>query len=48
MFGAIMEDATEEERREMLRSLPLPVRVLLRSWGAGHYRRYITKVRRER
>lgn len=45
MFGAVMEDASPTERAEMLRVLPLPVRVLMRLWGTGHYRRYITKVR---
>jgi len=45
MFGCLMEDATPDERQQMLRSLPVPVRVLMRTWGAGHYRRYITKVR---
>lgn len=45
MFGAVLEDATEAERREMLRNLPMPVRVLMRTWGAGRYRRYITNVR---
>lgn len=45
MFGAVLEDASFEERREMLQALPLPARVLMRTWGPGHYRRYITKVR---
>jgi hemerythrin-like domain-containing protein len=45
MFGAVMEDASQPERQLMLRNLPLPVRVLMRSWGAGHYRRYITQIR---
>ncbi len=45
MFGAVMEDATPAERAELLAVLPLPVRVLMRVWGSGHYRRYITKVR---
>jgi hypothetical protein len=45
MFGCLMEDASEEERHLMLQRLPLPARVLMRTWGSGHYRRYITKVR---
>ena len=45
MFGAVLEDASSEERRAMLQALPLPARLLMQSWGPGHYRRYITKVR---
>jgi len=48
MFGAVLEDASITERRQMLQALPLPARVLMRTWGPGHYRRYITKVRGER
>ncbi|GAA3221565.1 hypothetical protein GCM10010468_46760 [Actinocorallia longicatena] len=45
MFGMIMEDATPGERKEMLGALPVPVRVLLRTWGARAYRRYVGRVR---
>ena len=45
MFGAVMEDATGPEQRVLLRTLPLPVRLLMRTWGSRHYRRYITNVR---
>ena len=48
MFGALLEDASDAERRQMLQSLPLPIRFLMRSWGSVHYRRYITKVRGRR
>lgn len=47
MFGAVLEDATEEERAMMLHALPAPVRLLLRTWGGRRYRRYITRVRGE-
>lgn len=45
MFGALLEDASDVERRQMLQSLPLPIRYLMRTWGSVHYRRYITTVR---
>ena len=45
MFGAVMEGAEPEERAEMMAVLPAPVRLLMRAWGLGHYRRYITRVR---
>ncbi len=45
MFGAVLEDATPEERAEMLQVLPFPVRILLTTVFAGRYRRYITRVR---
>ncbi len=45
MFGCVMEDASEPERRELLGSLPMAARLLMRWWGLRHYRRYITKVR---
>jgi hemerythrin-like domain-containing protein len=48
MFGAVMEDATTDERAEMLAVLPAPVRLLMRVWGLGHYQRYITRVREAR
>jgi hypothetical protein len=31
----------------MLSPLPSPVRLLMRTWGARHYRRYIRRVRGE-
>jgi hypothetical protein len=45
MFGAILEDATADERARMLAHLPGPVRLLMRSVGARQYRRYISRVR---
>lgn len=48
MFGAVMEDATGPEQQVLLRTLPLPIRFVMRTWGSWHYRRYITKVRGER
>ena len=48
MFGAVLEDASPAEQRQMLAALPVPVRVLVRVWGRGHYRRYITRVRTPR
>jgi hypothetical protein len=48
MFGLIMEDATADERAEMLGVLPAPIRLVMRTWGAWHYGRYITRVRGRR
>jgi len=45
MFGAVLEETTDSERQLMMAPLPMPVRLLMRCWGTGHYRRYITKVR---
>jgi iron-sulfur cluster repair protein YtfE (RIC family) len=45
MFGMIMEDATPAERVEMLAVLPVPIRLLMRTWGARHYARYVRTVR---
>jgi hemerythrin-like domain-containing protein len=45
MFGAILEEADEEERRKMLSHLPIPVRLLMRTVGAQQYRRYVSRVR---
>jgi hemerythrin-like domain-containing protein len=45
MFGMVMEDATPEERVEMLGVLPPPVRLLMRTWGARQYARYVRTVR---
>ena len=45
LFGAILEDATEDEWSRMLAHLPGPVRLLMRTVGARQYRRYITRVR---
>ena len=45
LFGAILEDCTDEERRAMLAKLPFPVRLLVRTIGARQYRRYVTRVR---
>lgn len=45
MFGALLEDATEEERTMMLGKQPLPIRILLTVLGQRQYRRYVTRVR---
>jgi hemerythrin-like domain-containing protein len=45
MFGAILEEADPEERARMLKLVPLPVRVILRTVGARQYSSYISKVR---
>lgn len=47
LFGGILEDADAQERAMMLSPVPAPVRLLVRTWGARHYRRYITRVRGE-
>jgi hypothetical protein len=38
LFGALIEDATPEERKEMYAHVPLPVRLLLKTVFAGQYR----------
>ena len=45
MFGSILEDSDDEERRRMLAHLPAPIRLVMRTLGARQYRRYITRVR---
>ena len=45
MFGIVLEDADPHERAEMAATLPAPVRLLLRTWGAWRYRRYVRAVR---
>ncbi len=45
LFGAILEDASPEERARMLAHLPAPIRLVMRTLGARQYRRYITRVR---
>jgi hypothetical protein len=45
MFGAVLEEASDEERRMMLAKLPLPVRLLLTTLGRWQYRRYVIRVR---
>ncbi len=45
MFGMVLEDADPHERAEMAATLPAPVRLLLRTWGAWRYRRYVSAVR---
>jgi len=47
LFGSVLEDADPQEREMMLSPLPAPVRLLLRTWGSRHYRRYIKRVRGE-
>lgn len=48
LFGAVLEDATPEERAAMVRVLPLPVRLLLRPVLLPHYRRYVRRLRASR
>ena len=45
LFGSILEDADPAEQAMMLHALPFPVRLLMRTWGARSYRRYISRVR---
>ena len=45
MFGCVLEGASADERQALLQALPLPVRVLMATWGGRHYRRYINRVR---
>jgi hypothetical protein len=45
LFGAMLEEATPDERRMMLGIVPPPVRLLVRTVFAWQYRRYIKKVR---
>ena len=45
MFGAILEEADQVERAQMLALLPPPIRLLMRTVGARKYRRYISQVR---
>jgi iron-sulfur cluster repair protein YtfE (RIC family) len=44
-FGAALEEADPDERREMLAVLPAPVRLLARTLFAWQYRRYVSRVR---
>jgi iron-sulfur cluster repair protein YtfE (RIC family) len=45
LFGAVLEECDPVEREMMLRVLPFPVRVLLRTVFARSYRRYVSRVR---
>lgn len=45
MFGALLEEATPDERKFMLALVPVPVRVLLRTVFAWQYRRHVSRVR---
>jgi hemerythrin-like domain-containing protein len=45
LFGMVLEDATAQERALMMGTLPVPVRLLLRTVGAWQYRRYVRAVR---
>ncbi|RSS83107.1 hemerythrin domain-containing protein [Streptomyces sp. WAC06614] len=47
-LGAILEDASPEEREEFLGRLPLPARVLWKLLGQRQYRRETTRVRGRR
>ena len=45
LFGAMLEEATPDEKKLMLTLVPPPVQLLVRTVFAWQYRRYITKVR---
>ena len=45
VFGALLEEADPDERKQMLQFVPLPVRLLLQTVFAWQYRRYIKRVR---
>ena len=45
LFGAVAEEATPEEMVEILSTVPLPVRFLLRTVFAKKYQRYISRLR---
>lgn len=45
LFGAMLEEADPAERKQMLKLVPPPVRLLVRTVFAWQYRRYITRVR---
>jgi hypothetical protein len=45
LFGAMLEEASAEERAMMLGKQPLYVRVLLRTVGQRAYARYVSRVR---
>jgi iron-sulfur cluster repair protein YtfE (RIC family) len=45
LFGAMLEEATPDERTLMLGLVPPPVRLLVRTVFAWQYRRYIRRVR---
>jgi hemerythrin-like domain-containing protein len=44
-FGAVTEEATPEERTQMLAPLPAPIRLLARTVFAWQYRRYVSRIR---
>jgi len=48
LFGAVLEEATPEERVDMLGKVPLPVRILMRTVFARKYQRLISQVRNGR
>ncbi|MGY1810015.1 hemerythrin domain-containing protein [Blastococcus sp. SYSU D00669] len=45
LFGAVLEDATPEEAKEMYAVVPLPVRLLLKTVFARKYEKYVRRVR---
>ncbi|WP_062464718.1 hemerythrin domain-containing protein [Demequina soli] len=45
MFGLVLEDADADERARMLATLPVPVRLLLRTVGAWQFSRYVRRLR---
>ncbi|GAA2335884.1 hemerythrin domain-containing protein [Dactylosporangium salmoneum] len=45
VFGALLEDASADERAGLLAAVPAPIRFFLRTAGARQYRRHVTRVR---
>ncbi|WP_062520286.1 hemerythrin domain-containing protein [Demequina silvatica] len=45
MFGLVLEDAEPDERARMLATLPVPVRLVLRTVGAWQFSRYVRRLR---
>jgi len=45
MVGAVLEDATPEEKAELYAKIPLPVRILVKTVFAWQYARYVRKIR---
>jgi hemerythrin-like domain-containing protein len=48
LFGAVLEEATPQERAHMVAKLPLPARLLLRPVLLPQYRRYARRIRATR
>jgi len=46
LFGMMLEDASAEERKQMMSALPLAVRLMWRLIGHRKYRQLVRSVRR--